>query len=99
MADIDCPYCNAPQEVNHDDGQGYAEDKIHEQQCDSCDKIFTFTTSIQYYYETNKAACLHQWESTFTHPVRHTKMECKNCGGQRSPTEYEMVLILNKRSR
>jgi len=27
--DVECPYCGAEQEINHDDGQGYDEDVLH----------------------------------------------------------------------
>ena len=52
-----CPYCNAEIEIDHDDGYGYEEDNIHEQSCSNCDKTFTFTTSVIYYYELNKCPC------------------------------------------
>lgn len=58
MEDAQCPYCGADIEINHDDGYGYEEDRKHEQQCHECDKTFTFTTSIHFSYETEKAPCL-----------------------------------------
>jgi hypothetical protein len=30
MNDIECPYCDAENEVCHDDGYGYEEGKAHE---------------------------------------------------------------------
>ena len=51
MSDVKCPYCGKDQEINHDDGYGYEEDEIHQQQCVSCDKTFKFTTSTSYSYE------------------------------------------------
>lgn len=53
--DVECPYCGEGQEINHDDGYGYEEDRRHEQQCGSCEKHFVFTTSISFYYEAEKA--------------------------------------------
>lgn len=50
MSDVKCPYCGAKQEINHDDGYGYEEDRDHEQNCVKCDKVFKFTTSISYHY-------------------------------------------------
>ena len=50
MSDVKCPYCGDEQEINHDDGYGFDEDRRHEQDCVSCDKTFAFTTSIEYYY-------------------------------------------------
>lgn len=29
MSDLQCPYCEADQEVNHDDGMGYDESLRH----------------------------------------------------------------------
>ena len=55
MSDIDCPYCGKGQDINHDDGYGYEEDEIFEQECSGCDKVFVFTTSIDFYYEAEKA--------------------------------------------
>ena len=63
--DVDCPYCGEPQEINHDDGNGYDENETHQQQCSDCDKTFIFTTSISYYYEAEKADCLNDKEHTF----------------------------------
>jgi hypothetical protein len=51
MSDVNCPYCGAEQEINHDDGYGYDEDREHEQNCVSCTMTFKFTTSISYNYD------------------------------------------------
>jgi len=51
MSDIKCPYCEEEQEINHDDGYGYAEDGDYEQDCIKCDKTFKYTTSISYNYQ------------------------------------------------
>jgi len=56
--DLECPYCGNEQDVCHDDGFGYEEDKRHEDYCDSCGKHFVFNTSISFYYEAYKADCL-----------------------------------------
>lgn len=50
---VKCPYCNKSQKINHDDGYGYEEDRIHQQECDSCDKTFIYTTSIVFYYDVD----------------------------------------------
>lgn len=101
MNDIECPYCGAEQNIEHDDGQGYAEDEIHQQQCGECEKYFIFTTSIHYYYDAKKADCLndseHVFEPTTTYPVECTSMECTICGERRSPTKEEMEDILSKK--
>lgn len=51
MSDVNCPYCNESQEINHDDGYGYEEDREHEQDCFNCGKTFKFNTSISFSYE------------------------------------------------
>src|SRR3990167_9751303 len=98
MSDVNCPYCDAEQEINHDDGYGYEEGVRHEQQCGECNKYFTFTTSISYYYESEKADCLngseHDFKPTRTYPKEYTKMECLMCEESRKPTDEEMKLIL-----
>lgn len=48
--EVKCPYCGVEQEINHDDGYGYAEDCHHEQDCVSCERTFEFTTSISFDY-------------------------------------------------
>lgn len=70
MHDIECPYCGTPQEINHDDGYGYEEDKRHEQQCGRCEKHFVFTTSIHFSYEAEKAPCLNEGSHDMR-PVTH----------------------------
>jgi hypothetical protein len=87
MTDTYCPYCNAPIEINHDDGYGYAEDELHQQECHSCDKTFTYWTSISFHYEANKADCLnggeHKYKKTCTVPVQYTKLRCEWCGDEK----------------
>ena len=78
-----CPYCNAELEINHDDGRGYSEDEIHQQECHSCNMVFAFTTSICLYYEPKKADCLngspHNWEPQ-PQPYRPDYKVCAWCG-------------------
>lgn len=97
MQDIECPYCEQWQEINHDDGYGWEEDVVHQQDC-SCGKTFTFTTSISYYYEAEKAECLnggdHDFKPTTTYPREESKMECSMCEERREPTEEEMGAVL-----
>lgn len=94
MSDVECPYCGCGQEINHDDGYGYDEDELHQQECDSCSKVFTYTTAVLHLYEASKAPCLnggnHEWNPTHTIPRWHTKMECDHCGETRAPTSEEM---------
>jgi len=63
--DVYCPYCGEGQEINHDDGYGYAEDEVYEQGCVECGMRFTFTTSISFYYEPGRAPCLNDGDHKF----------------------------------
>ena len=56
--DVECPYCEEWNEICHDDGFGYDEDRAHEMECDHCGKNFVFHTSISFHYEAGKADCL-----------------------------------------
>jgi len=100
--DVECPYCGEWQERCHDDGQGYAEDQIHDQQCSDCEKYFAFTTSIIYYYKSTKAPCMnggeHNWRALSTYPVEYTRMQCSYCDRKRAPTGSEMVALLKQES-
>lgn len=92
-SDVECPYCGAGQEINHDDGYGYEEDRAHEQECGDCEKTFVYTTSISFSYEAKKADCLngehHRFRPTCTIPKIYTQMECKDCDERRPLTELE----------
>lgn len=93
-ADLECPYCGADQEVNHDDGGGYEEGVTHQQECDECGKTYVFTTSISFSYWPEKADCLndggeHKWKPTMTAPKYFTKMRCTMCDEERTPTDEE----------
>ena len=96
--DIQCPYCGKDQEINHDDGYGYGEDEIYEQECGYCEKNFVFTTFISYSYDANQAPCLngsdHKYKATSTYPKKYTRMQCVDCGIKRKPTLKEMAEIL-----
>jgi hypothetical protein len=100
MKDINCPYCDAELDINHDDGQGYSESETHQQDCGYCGKTFVFTTSIVYYYTVDKADCLngdsHDYKPTMTFPKEFTKMECSMCGDRRQPTKEEFDTLINK---
>ncbi len=68
--DVNCPYCGADVEINHDDGYGREEDRKHEQTCHQCDKTFVFTTMISFRYDAEKAPCLNG-EAHDMQPVVH----------------------------
>ncbi len=93
--DINCPYCDAELNINHDDGNGYTEDEIHEMQCKECEKNFVFGTSIIYHYSPHKADCLngedHKYELTHTSPKAFSKMRCEDCEEERELTEKERI--------
>ncbi len=95
MKDVNCPYCDYAQDINHDDGYGYSEDEIHMQECDSCEKTFTYQTSITYNYYSDKADCLngseHDYKPTYTCPKEYTMMRCSMCGEEREPTKEERI--------
>ena len=98
MSDASCPYCDADIDINHDDGAGYDESEIHQQECSNCERIFVFETSISFSYELSKADCLngsdHSYKKTHTHPVEYTRMRCEICGYERALTELEKGELL-----
>ena len=99
MSDVECPYCGAEQEINHDDGYGMDEDGQYEQECGECEKTFSYTTSFLVLHEAKRADCLngapHKYKPTRTYPKRYTKMECEDCGYRRPCTEEEMAQVLS----
>lgn len=98
MKDVECPYCGESQEINHDDGYGYDEDTLYNQECSNCDKTFVYTTYIMFYYESHKADCLngeeHKYKPTMTVPRKYTMMRCTDCEEERKPTDSEMESIM-----
>jgi hypothetical protein len=91
--DINCPYCDAELEINHDDGFGYEEDVKHQMDCDECEKSFVFTTSISFFFDAEKADCLngkgHNYKLTCTAPKEFSKMRCTDCDDERELTKTE----------
>jgi len=89
MSDIECPYCKEDQEIDHDDGYGYEEDELHQQECPHCFKYFTYTTSIMYYYESHKADCLngaeHKWREVANRYIFRDagRYKCDICNEQK----------------
>lgn len=98
MSDLKCPYCETDVELCHDDGYGYEENCLHQQDCGHCGKTFAYTTEISFYFEPYKADCLnegnHEWKPTRTHPKEWTMMRCETCWEERKPTEEEWKDIL-----
>jgi hypothetical protein len=91
--DIECPYCGHQQDVCHDDGFAYEEDKAHEEVCGGCDKNFVFFTTIMFSYDGRKADCLNDGEHKLTPsrtiPKWATHMSCSDCDFERPPTDAE----------
>lgn len=84
MSDVKCPYCGEDQEICHDDGYGYEEGQIHQQECGDCRKTFGFRTSIHYYYEAHQAPCMngapHELEKSTIYPdIFKDARHCKHC--------------------
>lgn len=102
MRDVNCPYCGEEQDINHDDCYGYDEDRTYQQECNSCDKVFIFNTTISLSYDVEKADCLnpegqHEWKQSITYPRRYTKMRCVICDTERTPTDDELLKILEEK--
>lgn len=103
MRDIECPYCNKDLEINHDDGYGYREGEVYQQECEYCQKNFTYRTSVVLYYSAEKADCLnggeHDYKPTLTYPKEYTKMRCSMCDEERKLTseEYDRFILNNVR--
>lgn len=77
MSDVRCPYCNHDQEINHDDGYGYDEDREHEQSCVKCSQEFKFTTAISWDYQVMCQAEDHKLSNTPEHCPEI--WDCENC--------------------
>lgn len=86
--DVECPYCWAEVEINHDDGYGYDEYRIHEQECHECKKTFAYTVSIEVHHKAYKADCLngspHKYKRTNTYPPEFARLICVDCGDIKS---------------
>jgi len=86
VKDVVCPYCGEEQEINHDDGYGYEEDELYQQEC-NCGKTFVYTTAIIFNYDVYKAPCLnggsHKMRKTRRVPwviVGEERYRCEYCG-------------------
>lgn len=99
MSDVECPYCGEEQEINHDDGYGYSEDEVYEQQCPRCERNFVYHTHIHFSYNVGKAPCLnggkHTYKPSMTYPKQYTKMRCSVCDAVRSCTEDELAAVMS----
>ena len=86
MNDANCPYCGEPLEINHDDGYGYGEEELYQQECAKCEKTFCYTTRISFNHNTYKADCLnggeHDYKKTITYPEEASRLRCTMCGDE-----------------
>lgn len=91
--DIECPYCQEDQDINHDDGYGFEEDTVFRQTCRYCDKTFVYSTGTLFVYYPEKADCLndaeHNYKLTTTYPKEYSMMRCTMCDEERKPTNEE----------
>ena len=84
-----CPYCGKEQEINHDDGYGYEEDEVYQQECGHCGKTFVYTTGVLFVYSPEKAPCLngseHEWVDIVGSPEEYFvgKQRCRVCDERR----------------
>ena len=98
-----CPYCDEAIEIDHDDGYGYEEDEIFEQECKHCNKVFKYNTDIIYVYTLDKAPCLngeaHDWKPRRGAPAYYFegKELCNCCGEERDTlSKEERKLMVEK---
>lgn len=84
MSDTNCPYCDADINIKHDDGYGYEENELHNQECRKCKRVFAYTTEVTFVYVTFKVDCLnggeHKYKLTNTIPAEFSRMVCTECG-------------------
>jgi transcription elongation factor Elf1 len=86
LQDVECPYCEAWQEINHDDGYGYCEGELYEQECPECGKVFGYETIIDYSYSVIKLPCSNGEDhcledyKVIPHEFGVGKKRCKWCG-------------------
>lgn len=94
MTDLNCPYCNAEQDVDTEyyDGQ---EDTRYEHECSECKKVFVYTMQTHFTFEPYKSDCLngsqHKYKLTKTWPKEFSRMQCEDCHDERELTEEERV--------
>ena len=90
--DTYCPYCDEGVNIDHDDGYGYDEDVMFQQECGSCGKTFAYTSSMSWNYDPVKAPCMnggeHKWRAMSGHPKEHfaSRERCEYCDEERRVT-------------
>lgn len=98
MEDLECPYCRAEQEPEHEFIHEVDQDKLYQQECESCSKTFTYTTTVVLLHSERKADCLndgeHRWEKVVSHPNLYPhRRRCEDCGlEERGEIDLDMAL-------
>ena len=91
MNDIECPYCEGENEVEHDGEYGSAEGIAHEMECDHCKKNFVFHTAMSFDYSPKKADCLNgsphkfgEWKYLWMdwQSLSKQRRQCEDCGDE-----------------
>ena len=97
MGTVECPYCGEEKEIDHTVEEYYDQEKTHQIQCGNCEKYFVFTTSISFFYSSEKADCLndgnHYYVPTHTYPKAFTEMRCCMCDDTRELTNEERTSL------
>jgi predicted RNA-binding Zn-ribbon protein involved in translation (DUF1610 family) len=91
--DVKCPNCGREQDIIHDDGYGYGEEK-YSQTCTGCGEEFGYETTTVHYYDVFPTPCLndgskHRYRLTRTYPREFSQMEYSVCGERREMTGEE----------
>jgi len=77
MSDVKCPRCGKEQDINHDDGYGYADGETFEQECVSCDEPFEYETTITVSHDVY---CKNHEDHDFEQPPKGLKLwYCAKC--------------------
>lgn len=85
IEDVECPYCEKWNEIDHDDGYGYQEDEVFQQECRHCEKTFGYNTATIYHYTAIKMPCANGGKHELVDVVRYPKefgvgkKRCVNC--------------------
>ncbi len=101
-SDVDCPYCGKGNDINHDDGYGYEEGELFEQECGDCGKTFAYSSSMSWNHEAFEAPCLngepHKWKQCGGYPAEAFigRFECPDCGKEERRDEAGRLAALKK---
>ena len=87
--EVKCPYCGSVEEIEHDEGYGYEEDELYNQECGKCGKTFIYKTIVYREYFPEIAPCLngeaeHAWKKC--DPIAEV---CGVCGENRRRKDWK----------